>query len=591
MKRGVRQGCPIAPLLFILTSELLAKNIRQDNAIKGLEIPGRSFPLKVKMYADDTTFFLKDDIDYREVLSKIKAFGNLTGLKLNKSKSFAMVMSDISFKNTMKFGIRFVNRINILGIFFSNELRSDEIPDTVDKKIEQLRKLCALWSRRNIGMLGKITLLKTFRLSLFNYIMQSVGIAEKKLKEINSIMFSFIWKNNSDKKAIEKVKRNILCLDYAQGGLNMFDIIEVQNSYLMHWGERLLCNDNVQWIFLPLFFIRKVGGKIAFESNVRSVEFKGLDLIENTFWRNVLIKWLNNKNSAVTVDDENLAPVGTKYVDINEPLFNNKNITLKGKIIFKEKCMRKGICRIKDVVVNDRIITMDEFSRIYGDYPDSLLIYNVIFNSLNKYIGNFVNEVEFDSDTSLESQKCITFRDLMVGDIGRKNFLKMLKPKPVLTTLGYWERELDQFDVTDLMIWLRPFTCTKESYLRCLQWKIMHRIYPSGTVLKRMKMRESDSCQFCFHVDTLSHFFVGCKSVKPLWKEVERKIEAKTGRLIHMNEVSVLFGVDTDTQNDNMYVNKLILIAKAAISKAKFHSVVDRGILPIFDRELLLRKM
>ena len=92
----------------------------------------------------------------------------------------------------MKFGIRFVNRINILGIFFSNELRSDEISDTVDKKIEQLRKLCALWSRRNIGMLGKITLLKTFGLSLFNYIMQSVGIAEKKLKEINSIMFSFI---------------------------------------------------------------------------------------------------------------------------------------------------------------------------------------------------------------------------------------------------------------------------------------------------------------------------------------------------------------------------------------------------------------
>ena len=104
----------------------------------------------------------------------------------------------------------------------------------------------------------------------------------------------------------------------------MFDIIEVQNSYLMHWGERLLCNDNVQWIFLPLFFIRKVGGKIAFESNVRSDEFKGLDLIENTFWRNVLIKWLNNKNAAVAVDDENLAPVGTKYVDINEPLFTNK---------------------------------------------------------------------------------------------------------------------------------------------------------------------------------------------------------------------------------------------------------------------------
>ena len=106
-----------------------------------------------------------------------------------------------------------------------------------------------------------------------------------------------------------------------------------------------------------------------------------------------------------------------------------------------------------------------------------------------------------------------------------------------------------------------------------------------------MKMRESDSCQFCSHVDSLSHFFFGCKIVKPLWMEIERKIEAKIGRLIHLNEVTALFGVDIDSQSDSIYVNKLLLIAKAAISKAKFHSVVDRGILPIFDRELLLRKM
>ena len=437
-------------------------------------------------------------------------------------------------------------------------------------------------------MLGKITLLKTFGLSLFNYIMQSVGIAEKKLKEINSIMFSFIWKNNSDKKAIEKVKRSILCLDYAQGGLNMFDIIEVQNSYYLHWGERLLCNADAQWIFLPKYFLTKVGGTIAFESNVCSVEFKGLDLVENKFWRNILMKWLDNKNTAL--DDENSSPVGRKYVGNNEPLFNNKNITLKGKVIFKEKCMRKGISRIKDVVINGRMITIEEFSGIYGYYPDTLLIYNVIFNSVNKVLVHLVNEVEFDNDTSLESKNCITFRDLRVGEIGRKAFLKMIKPT-VSSTLGYWERELDLFDTTDLMIWSRPFICTKESYLRCLQWKIIHRIYPSGTVLKRMKMRESDSCRFCSHVDSLSHFFFSCKGVKPLWKEVERKIEVKIGRLIYINEVIALFGVDLDNQSDSIYINKLILIAKAAISKAKFHDIADRGILPIFDREMLLRKM
>ena len=80
--------------------------------------------------------------------------------------------------------------------------------------------------------MGKIILLKTFGLSLFNYIMQSIGISEKKLKEINNIMFSFLWKNNNDKKPIEKVKRDTLRQDYPHGGLKMFDMIPKYSGFI-----------------------------------------------------------------------------------------------------------------------------------------------------------------------------------------------------------------------------------------------------------------------------------------------------------------------------------------------------------------------
>ena len=74
MGRGVRQGCPISPLLFILTVELLGKSIRKDKNIRGISIPEFHSCLKIKQYADDTTLFLRDFIDFREVLSKIKLF-------------------------------------------------------------------------------------------------------------------------------------------------------------------------------------------------------------------------------------------------------------------------------------------------------------------------------------------------------------------------------------------------------------------------------------------------------------------------------------------------------------------------------------
>ena len=85
MDRGVRQGCPLSPLLFILTAELFARSIRFDPNIAGInfEYPR---PVKIRQFADDTTLFLRDMIDYREVLVKIKAFAIFTGLHMNKNK-------------------------------------------------------------------------------------------------------------------------------------------------------------------------------------------------------------------------------------------------------------------------------------------------------------------------------------------------------------------------------------------------------------------------------------------------------------------------------------------------------------------------
>ena len=84
--RGVRQGCPLSPYIFILTIEVLANTIRKNNKIKGVSIFNHS--AKLNLYAYDVTLFLHDDkSNIDECLNFINEFGTISGLKLNQSKT------------------------------------------------------------------------------------------------------------------------------------------------------------------------------------------------------------------------------------------------------------------------------------------------------------------------------------------------------------------------------------------------------------------------------------------------------------------------------------------------------------------------
>lgn len=60
--RGIRQGCPVSALLFILCTEIMAINIRNNQSIEGIKIKTNQSnkELKISQYADDGTLILHD---------------------------------------------------------------------------------------------------------------------------------------------------------------------------------------------------------------------------------------------------------------------------------------------------------------------------------------------------------------------------------------------------------------------------------------------------------------------------------------------------------------------------------------------------
>ena len=99
VSRGVRQGCLLSPLLFVLCVELLAQKIRENPQITGIELPN-SIEAKLSQFADDTTLIRKDTTSLCESISVLGSFGEISGLKLNSKKTKAMWIGSLKNKKT-----------------------------------------------------------------------------------------------------------------------------------------------------------------------------------------------------------------------------------------------------------------------------------------------------------------------------------------------------------------------------------------------------------------------------------------------------------------------------------------------------------
>jgi hypothetical protein len=85
LKSGTKQGCPHSPYLFNIVLEDLARAIRQQKEVKGIQIGKEE--VKISLFADDMIVYISDPKNTtRELLNLINSFSAVAGYKINSNK-------------------------------------------------------------------------------------------------------------------------------------------------------------------------------------------------------------------------------------------------------------------------------------------------------------------------------------------------------------------------------------------------------------------------------------------------------------------------------------------------------------------------
>jgi hypothetical protein len=85
LKSGTRQGCPLSPYLLNIVLEVLARAIRQQKEIKGIQIGKEK--VKISLFSDDMIVYISDPKNStRELLSLTNSFNKVAGYNINSSQ-------------------------------------------------------------------------------------------------------------------------------------------------------------------------------------------------------------------------------------------------------------------------------------------------------------------------------------------------------------------------------------------------------------------------------------------------------------------------------------------------------------------------
>ena len=359
VSRGVRQGCPLSPLLFVLAVEILASKVRHDEFSRDINLPDNK-ESKISQFADDTTLIVNDIDSLSAAISIIDSFSKISGIVLNQKKTKALWIGSNKQNKNRPLGFECPSEpLRFLGTYLPHK-EEENIKKHFSIKIQKMETKLNLWLTRDLTLLGRTMLAKSLGISQLIYSASMLSVPEPVINQTQGKFFAFLWRNKKD-----RIKRQALYQPLAKGGLSFPCFRTAVKALRLSWIGRILSDSNDNWKAIPNHYLEKHGG-LSFLLKC-NYDIKYLDNRLPSFYRE-LLRFFHELRSQYE------SPLKRGFI-----LWNNKEILIDKKPVFWKPWYYKKIFFIKDLLTDSGdFLSFNQFKEKYNIETNFLQYYQMI---------------------------------------------------------------------------------------------------------------------------------------------------------------------------------------------------------------------
>jgi len=512
LQRGVRQGDPLSPYIFILVAEILASKIRQDKEIQGISLGSRT--VNVLQYADDTNGLVANVKSGKRFLQVVETFGLYSGLKLNKDKTEGMWLGKSKNSQSTPLGIRWPKEpIRILGVYVSYDKgKCDEI--NFESKVSKCNSVLNEWKGRNLTLIGRVQIVKTFIISMFLYVTSTIVMPHRYMKQIDNMVRYFVWRGGKS-----KVSKSILQNNKCNGGLELPSM------------ESMICVSNIKWILRylqdPPFY-----WKLFCDHFFKSCNFDLKTLLCSHYNVAFLKSCKNIPHFYVNVVSDWIT-----YVDRPVPranyLWYNQNILVQGLPVFYKDLNEKGVCYIRDMYDEENKIIPFHSLITRGLKKCEWLRWHGLVNSI-KHLGQGTDS----GNSEKNAQFCVDEKDIYKCTSKELYKYVMVKRHGNSIHIPKIAKYIGDKNVDWSTVYMRPFKYIMDSRTAEFQYKFLHDILVNQYWLYKWNLTGSSICRLCKETDeNIYHMFWECRHVISFWNSFDNLFQSNMGSSLTCDSV------------------------------------------------------